>query len=180
MTINAAKQCVPCCKRKLYTPCWDRECKTLFQTTQASAGNASDLAGSSLITRLDNIRHTQWEETVQNIDFTHSSHKVQRTINKLTGRSRPLLGERSIIANAIALQFVNNGTYPAGNKDIARHVSTEVSELWKIPIPPDHNISMEFSENELISALNLLKPEKAPAQIAFAQNLFSMEAIYET
>ena len=41
-------------------------------------------------------------------------------------------------------------------------MSRKVSELWKIPTPPDHNISEEFSDNELTSALNLLKPGKAP------------------
>ena len=46
---------------------------------------------------------------------------------------------------------------------MACHVSREVSELWKIPTPPDHNISEEFSDNELTSALNLLKPGKAPS-----------------
>ena len=121
-----------------------------------------DIAASSLITRLDNNRHTRWEKSVQNIDFMHSSRRAWRTINKLTGRYRPPLGECPIIADAIASQLVDNGTYPAGNKDMARHVSREVFELWKIPTPPDHNISQEFSGNELILALNLLKPGKAP------------------
>ena len=71
---------------------------------------------------------------------------------------------------------MNNGTYLAGNKDMASHVSEEMSELWKIPTPPDHNISEEFSDNELTSAVNLLKPEKHWAQMAYARNLFSMEA----
>ena len=162
MTINATKQCVPRVKRKLYIRCWDKECKTLFQITQASTGNASDLAASSLVTRHDNNRRTQWEETVQNINLTHSSRKACRAINKLTGRSRPILGERPITANAIAAQLVNNGTYLVGNKDLAGYVSIEVSELLKIPTPPNHDISEEFSDNELISALNLPKPGKAP------------------
>ena len=42
------------------------------------------------------------------------------------------------------------------------HVSREMFELWKIPTPPDHNISKIFSDNELTSALNLLRPGKAP------------------
>ena len=57
---------------------------------------------------------------------------------------------------------MNNETYPAGNKDIARYESREVSELWKIPTPSDHSISDDFSDNELTSALNLLKPGKTP------------------
>ena len=31
MTMNAAKQCAARGKRKLYIPCWDKECETLFQ-----------------------------------------------------------------------------------------------------------------------------------------------------
>ena len=102
--------------------------------------------------------------------------KAWRSINKLTGRSRPPLGDRTITANAIASQLVNNGAYSAGNKDMDRHVSREVSELWKIPTPPDHNIFEEFSDNELTSALNFLKAERHWAQIVYTRNLFSMKA----
>ena len=56
---------------------------------------------------------------------------------------------------------MNNGTIPAGNKDTARQVPREVPELWKIPTPPDH-MSEEFSDNEVASTLNLLKPGNAP------------------
>ena len=97
---------------------------------------------------------------VQNIDFMHLSCKMWR-IHELTGRSRPPLGKHPFTANAIASQLVNNGTYPAGNKDMACCMSTEESELWKIPAPPDYNIFEEFSDNELTSALNLFKPGKA-------------------
>ena len=76
---------------------------------------------------------------------------------------RPSLGECLITAHAIASQLVNNGTYPAWNKDLARHVSREEFQLWKILTPPDHNISKEFSDNDLTSALNFLKPGKAPS-----------------
>ena len=45
---------------------------------------------------------------------------------------------------------------------MARHVSREASELWKIPTPPDHKISEKLSDDELTTALNLFKPGKAP------------------
>ena len=38
-------------------------------------------------------------------------------------------------SNAVASQLVNSGTYLAGKKDMARHVSREESEQWKIPTP---------------------------------------------
>ena len=49
-----------------------------------------------------------------------------------------------------------------GNKDMARHVFREVSKLWNISAPPDHNISTEFFDNELTLPLNLLRPGRAP------------------
>ena len=70
---------------------------------------------------------------------------------------------------------MNNGTYSASNKDMARHVYREVSELWKIPTPPDYNISKDFADNELPSALDLLKG-KHRAQIVYTRNLFSTKA----
>ena len=108
MNIKAKKQYVPYDKRKLCIPCWYKECEAFFRTTQASSSSAADLAASSLIERLDKNRQTRWKETVKNIDFTQSSRKAWRTINRLTGRARQILGERLITANAIVSQLHNN------------------------------------------------------------------------
>ena len=48
------------------------------------------------------------------------------------------------------------------DRDMSRHVPREASSLLKIPAPPNHNISEEFLHAEFTSALNLLKPGKAP------------------
>ena len=86
--VFAAKQCIPCGRRKNYVPCWDKECETLYRSfTRAPVGTASDSTASSLPSRLGQKKHDQLEEAVNSIDFSHYSRKTWKTINKLTGRS---------------------------------------------------------------------------------------------
>jgi len=49
----------------------------------APVATASDRAASSLLSRLQQKKQERWEEAVNSIDFSHSSHKAWRTINKL-------------------------------------------------------------------------------------------------
>jgi len=68
--------------------CWDKECETLYRSfIRAPVGIASDRAASSLLSQLQQKKQERWEEAVNSIDFSHSSRKAWRTINKLTGRS---------------------------------------------------------------------------------------------
>ena len=87
----------------------------------SSTDTASNHAASSLIARLTTTGAQ--ERTAQNIDLAHSSCKAQRTTHRLTGRTKPIVGKRSITANSIASQLVNNGTYryAIGDGDMARH-----------------------------------------------------------
>jgi len=50
-----------------------------------------------------------WEEAVNSIDFLHSTHKVWRTINRLTGRSFLC----SVSANSITSQPLKNEAHKA-------------------------------------------------------------------
>ena len=159
----AAKISVPRGRRNNFHPCWDAECENLYQSfLGASQGGASSTAASALLARLDEKRKERWSETVSNIDFTHSSRLAWNTINNLTGRSRHLHRPCPIPANLIATQLVKNGIYKTKNREAARLVYKEVSELWKIPTPADKGISGDFSLAEFVSALKLLKPGKAP------------------
>ena len=88
--ISAAKQCIPCGCRKNYVPCWDKECNVLHRSfTWAPVGTDSDIAASSLLSRLRQEKQEWWVEAVNLIDFSHSSHKAWRTINKLSGLDAP-------------------------------------------------------------------------------------------
>jgi len=50
-------------------------------------GTASDRAASFLLSRLQQRKQERWEDPVISIDFSHSSRKARRNINKLIGRS---------------------------------------------------------------------------------------------
>ena len=159
----AAKRSIPRGRRNNYRPCWDRECEHLYQTfLQAPQGGASSTAASALLSRLDEKRRERWSEAVNTIDFTHSSRLAWNTINNLTGRSRQSRRLCPISANSIASQLVQNGVYKTKDRESARLVSKEVSELWRIPTPAGKSISGDFTPEEFASALQLLKSGKAP------------------
>ena len=52
--LSAAKQCIPCSRRKNYVPCRDKECETLYRSfIRAQVGTASGRATSSLSTKTE-------------------------------------------------------------------------------------------------------------------------------
>ena len=139
--LSAAKQCILCGRRKNYVPCWDRECETLYRSfIRAPVGTASDRATSSLLSRLQQKKHERWEEAVNSIDFSHSSRKAWRTINKLTGSS----GRSSCMCGSTSL------------------VNKHLPDLWKIPTPEGHRISEPFRPEEFDAALRCQKLGKSP------------------
>ena len=111
----AAKQCIPHGRRKNYVPCWDKECETLYRSfTQALVGTDSDRAASSLPSKLGQEKQEQWEEAVNSINFSHSSHKAWKTINKFIGRSGHSFRQWHLPANSITSQLVKNGAHRTG------------------------------------------------------------------
>jgi len=123
-------------------PYWDKECETLYRSfIRAPVGTASDRAASSLLSRLQQKKQERWEEAVNSIDFSHSSRKAWRTINKLTGRSGRSSRVCPVSANSIASQSVKNEAHKTSDREPTRLVNKELSNLWKIPTPEGHSIS---------------------------------------
>ena len=121
LIITAAKQTIPRGKRKVYIPCWDAECESLFQVfIQSPPGAESNGAASALLDRLDKKRREKWNEAVQSIDFTHSSRKAWNIINNLTGRSRQRPGHCPVSANSIAAQLVKKCDIPGSRPQIVQ------------------------------------------------------------
>ena len=103
MLTNAAKQSVPRGYQKNYIPCWDEECQQLYENhTAATFSEGSEDTANILIKHLDKKRQKRWIETVEFIDFTHSSRKAWHTINRLTGRTASKPDKCPVSANAIA------------------------------------------------------------------------------
>jgi len=116
----------------------------------------------SLLSRLQQKKQERWEEAVNSINFSHSSCKAWRTINKLTGRSGRSSRLCPISANSIALQLVKNGAHKTGGRESTRLVNKQPSDLWKIPKPEGHSVSKPFRPEEFAAALRPLKPRKSP------------------
>ena len=96
-------------------PFWHKKCETLYRSfTRAPVGTGSDRAASSLLSRLG--LKERWEEAENPIDFSHSSLKAWRTINKLTGRSGRSFHQFPVSANSIASQLMKNGAHGTGNR----------------------------------------------------------------
>jgi len=143
--LSAAKQCIPHGRRKNYVPCRDKECKTLYRSIiRAPVGTASNRVASSLLFRLQQKKQERWEEAANSIDFSHSSRKAWRTINKLTGRSGRSSRVCPVSSNTIASQLVKNGAHKTSYRKPTRLVNIQLSDLWKIPTPEDHNISEPY------------------------------------
>jgi len=157
--LSAAKQCIPLGRRKNYVPCWDKECETLHRSfTRVPVGTEPDRAASSLLSGLGQKNQEWWEEAVNSIDFSHSSRKVWRIINKLTGRSGCSFRQCPVSANSIVSQLVKNGAHKTGGCESTRLVNKELFDWWKIATPEGHSISEPFRPEELAAALRHLKP----------------------
>ena len=129
--ISAAKKTIPRGYRKTYIPCWDDECSSLYHAFKCAApGTDTRLALEKLLSSLDHKRQSRWAEAVDNIDFTHSSHKALETVNQLIGRSAPPR-KCPISANSIASKLDNNGVFKNKDHEFTRLVVKEVSDWWR-------------------------------------------------
>ena len=161
LLISAAKSSIPRGFRPQYVPTWDEECTSLYKDfLEAEPGedDASDKA-SALTDCLNKKRRKRWEETVQGIDFTHSSRLAWKTLNRLTGRG-PKPSRCPVTANSIAKQLLGNGKYNEASKTHALDVKRETSSLWHAP-GVDSHLSEPFTTEEIIKAVNQLKSGKA-------------------
>ena len=108
------------------------------------------------------MKPERWEEAVNSIDFSRSSRKAWRTINKLTGSSGRSYRVCPVSANSIALQLVKNGAPRTSAREPTRLINKQLSDLWKIPTHEGHSIFEPFRLEMFAAALRRLKPGKSP------------------
>ena len=158
-----AKLSIPLGRRNNYRPCWNSECEHLYQVfLRAPQSKATITAASVLLSHLDKKRKDRWSEAVNNINFTHFSRLAWNRNHNLTGRARHTRLFYPITANSIAVLLIKNRIYKTTNRESARLIVREVSQLWKIPILPDKCIFGDFSSEKFANALQLLKSGKTP------------------
>ena len=116
-------------------------------------------AARDLMTRLNTRQRERWTDTVESINFTHSSQQAWQTINKLTSQTtkpKPC----HITADSIAVQLISNGKFLNANKEFTRKTVGEVNDLCRAS-SANANLSGEFTKDEMKPALKHLKPNKA-------------------
>lgn len=161
MLLAAAKNNIPRGVRKAYVPCWDKECEILLRAhTESLTSEDRDKAADNLFRSLTEKRRQRWTETVESINFTHSSRRGWQILNKLTGRSTTP-AQCPVTANSIASLLLSNGRSPNADKDFARQTSVRVHELLRAP-GCDSNLSNNFTTQELELVIQRLKTGKAP------------------
>ena len=149
--------------RKSYIPTWDDECVGILnERHEATDQDCRQKVAAALFDHLNENQHEHRIEAVSNINFTHSSRRAWNSINRLTGKSST---KRNcpISLNIIAKQPVENGMYPVSNKTLKREVLQESSNLRSRNTLPEHeHLNMNFSVQEVHSAIRRLKLGKAP------------------
>ena len=115
-----------------------------------------------------------WEEAVNSIEFSHSTRKAWRTINKLTGRSGSSFYQCPVSANSIASQLVKNGAHRTGDRKSTRLVNKEQSDQWR-----SQHLKVAISLN-LLGRRNLLLPSDAWSQESLRDWIPSSRSSYST
>jgi hypothetical protein len=163
MLSSAAKSSIPRGRRSQYIPCWDADCESALNDYNVASEDVKAEKADALINTLGNKRRARWLETINSIDFTHSSRKAWATINRLTGKSskpKPC----PVSANSIASVLVDNGKWKdlsAEAKSHNRTVNDGIKELL-VNQPASSELSGPITIEELMDATLCLRNGKAP------------------
>ena len=118
----------------------------------------SDFKAEELTSCFDRKHWERWIKSVKGIDFTHSSRKVLRTFNHLSGHCA-CPRQCPVTANTIAHQLLANGHYAGASKAHSLNVKQQCSALRKSQ-GVDSHLTTTFTSKELAHTIKLLKSRK--------------------
>ena len=90
-----------------------------------------------------------------------SSRREWASINKLTGHKNVFPIPSSISPNAVASCLLNSGKFKNQNRQFMREINRQLKEEWSSP-SADQNLCEQFTDDEIIAAIESLKDGKAP------------------
>jgi len=140
---------------------------------RAPVGTASDRAPSFLLSRLQQKKE-RWEEAVHSIDFSHSSRKAWRNINKLTGRS----GGSTRVCSASAIPSPHKW-WRTGHTRLATASSPDSSTNSCPTYGRFHHLRVTVSPN-ISGRKSLLLPSDAWSQENLRDWTLSSRSLYPT
>jgi len=160
MLLNTAKRAVPRGRRNHYTPCWDDQCQNLLEKYQKAVISDHPTIANSLCSYISEKRRKRREDSVEQIDFTHSSREAWSVLNRLTGKAkqfRPV----PVTTNAIASRLVENGRHKKPDRQYSISVHKVVHQLTT-NTHSDVNLCEEVSNTGMTQAIHNMKCGKAP------------------
>ena len=128
---DTAKKHIPRGFRKVFTPCWLPESEELLKQYESTGD--PDIA-TELLDSLDTARQKRWQETVEDLNFTHSSRKAWNLLRHL-GAATPVQHQPpKVTANAVASRLLLNSKVPstkASRKEVKKNLSKSYSTSAK-------------------------------------------------
>ena len=163
MLTASAKASIPRGRRNQYIPCWDADCEEALKDHRNATEREKPEKSDILMNILGDKRRERWEEVVYIVDFTHSSRKAWKTINKLTGQNnnpKPC----PVSAKAVGSVLVANGKLTDRNHETRGHVHNVNAKIKEAAAsqPASGDLSSQLSTKELLDAIFSLRNGKAP------------------
>ena len=109
--------------------------------------------GDALLDEISGAQRSKWKEMIETTDFTHSSRKAWKTINKLTKDYTEPQQQCKVTADQLAHQLLLNGK---GNK---LHVPRR--EKMQRQAVTESNLTSPFLMEDLLHGVKALKNNKA-------------------
>lgn len=157
LMISAAKKHIPRGVRKSYIPCWDEECQKLYDDFEQTGD--PDL-GEQLLESLNNNRTSRWKETLENLNFTHSSRTAWNLLRRLDSGLKVSTPQAEIPAPDAISKRIKQLSKPTITKEHKRKVCYQLNEI-RSRQQQSLSIMSPVTSEELNAALQQIKCRKA-------------------
>ena len=152
LVIASAKKTIPRGHRDEYIPCWNEESDRLYR--EFLTNECQDTADKLLLS-LDEARKNKWTQSVESMDFKHSSRKAWSLLRKLGSAKPPPPSKPTLDPNRIAAHMVNLSKGKT-QKLFTMSIQKEYKALRSSTASNDQ-YSSPFSTSELNDAMKTLK-----------------------
>jgi Reverse transcriptase (RNA-dependent DNA polymerase)/Endonuclease/Exonuclease/phosphatase family len=156
VVISTAKKHIPRGYRKEYIPGWSAESDRLYQEFLQSED--PEIA-EDLLYSLDTRRQEKWINTMNSLNFTHSSRKAWGLLRKLGGAKMTTASTPKINPEAVASRIVETSKAKV-DKEFTRTVKSSLKDL-RCTVKESLEFSSDFTMCELDAALSRTKAGKA-------------------
>ena len=157
LILTSAKKHIPRGYRQNYVPCWSERSSALLREYEQ---NRNPATAEELLDSLREGRAERWRETMENLDFKHSSRQAWKLIKKLDpDRTNPAPTIPAVGAEEIATE-IKNRSKRVPDHSFERRVRREYQQNFNSS-PPTSELSKAVTSAEIVSATKQIKNGKA-------------------